>query len=39
MSTNKKKWVIICAHLLAHTFIKFEQYNKKYRQMRIFFRR
>ena len=29
MSTNKKKWVMICAHLLAHTFIKFEQCNKK----------
>ena len=29
MSTNKKKWVMICAHFLTHTFIEFEQYNKK----------
>jgi hypothetical protein len=31
MSTKKKKKkkVMICAHLLAHIFIKFEQCNKK----------
>ena len=26
---------MICAHLLAHIFIKFEQYNKKNREMCI----
>ena len=34
MSTNKTK-VMICVHLLAHIFIKFEQCNKKYRKMCI----
>ena len=39
MSTNekKKKKVIICAHLLAHIFIKFEQCNKKNREICIVF--